>query len=123
MSLTVKDATHSDKDNNKLSHHLKCIIMKSHQFRLIDSTYGIEDAREVLLSLVCDKIRFLKQKIFSLEERFGSDTTALKKRVAELEAEQDFLRNHFSSLQGEEAEIEISCEVRMNIHHNESLDA
>lgn len=97
--------------------------MENHQFKLIDSTYGIADAHEVLLSLVCDKIRFLKQKIFSIEECFGSDTRALKKRVKELEEQQDFLRQQFRSHQDEDYEIEISCEVQMKVHKKEGVTA
>jgi len=58
--------------------------MKNHEFRLIDSTYGAAAAREVLISLLNDKIKFINGQIFSQQERFGSDNLHLQKRVTEL---------------------------------------
>lgn len=89
--------------------------MKTHQIKLIDSTYGEDDAFEVLTSLIEDKIRFLNQKIFSLEERFGSDTTHMKKRIEELRQEKRDLTLLFEECQGENVDFEIGCTLTIQI--------
>lgn len=65
--------------------------MENHQIKLIDSTYAVSDAQEVLIALLNDKIKFLNQQIFSITERFGSNTAHLKHRVEELAAEREKL--------------------------------
>lgn len=87
--------------------------MQNYQFRLIDSNYGAQEANEVLTSLIQDKIRFLNQKCFSLEERFGSDTAHLKKRIKELQAEKRTLDLILEEFDRDEAEFQISCTVQM----------
>ena len=88
--------------------------MKNHQIKLIDSTYPVRDARDVLFSLINDKIEFLNQKIFSLQERFGSDTGHLEKRVKELRMELQQLLDLLNTME-EDQLIEIHCEVDMKI--------
>lgn len=88
--------------------------MKNHQFNLIDSTYGVEDAKEVLASLITDKINFLNKKIFSEQVRFGSDTQHKENRVQILKMEQEQLLETLNALE-DGARIGISCKVNMKI--------
>lgn len=93
--------------------------MKTHQIKLIDSTYSEDDAFEVLSSLIKDKIRFLNHKIFSLEERFGSDTSHMKKRIEELRQEARDLELLFEEHRGENVDFEISCNLTIAVHASE----
>ncbi len=90
--------------------------MQNHKFKLIDNTYPLEDAKEILISLLCDKIRFINQKIFSIEERFGTDTKHLKARVQELKEEKTRLKQSFKNLKNDDCEIEICCDVQLTVH-------
>ena len=92
--------------------------MKNYQFNLIDSTYPVADAREVLSSLISDKIKFLTQKIFSLEERFSTDCTHLKERCQELKAEKKRLCELLDAFEDESFLVEIDCQVALNIKKN-----
>jgi hypothetical protein len=94
--------------------------MKNHQIKLIDSTYPVHDARDVLFSLINDKIEFLNQKIFSLQERFGSDTSHLEKRVKSLRAELQQLLDLLNTM-NEDQLIDIHCEVDMKIRKPETV--
>lgn len=63
------------------------IIMQT--VKLIDSNYPEAKAREVILSLLNDKIRFINLQILSIEERENLDTGHLRNRLEELKAERD----------------------------------
>lgn len=93
--------------------------MKNHQVHLIKNTYSVEDARDVLFSLFMDKIKFLDQKIFSLQERFGSDTTHLENRVKELRKDLGNLLVTLKSFENEDHLVEIDCKVELKIKEME----
>ena len=95
--------------------------MKEHQVKLIDNTYGRDEARDLLLALINDKIRFLKQRIFSLEERIGCNTDNLEKRVHELKQEKYRLVQEFEKLEKLDCSVEIDCHVHLKIHDEERV--
>ena len=95
--------------------------MQKHQIKLIDNTYSEEEAKELLLALINDKIKFLNQRIFSLKERFGADTYKLERRVAELKDERQQLLTQFEKIKGMDCSIEIDCHVHMKIHERERV--
>lgn len=82
-----------------------------YQFDLVRTNYPVEEGREVLLSLISDKINFLERTIFSLEERFGSDTSHLVSRVKELRAERESLKTFLASLEDKNMMLSIHCPV------------
>ncbi len=89
--------------------------MKTHKIRLIDSTYGADSAREVLNTLLNDKIKFLNHKIFSMEERFGADTDHMKNRIEELRQEKRDLELLFEEFDGEQIDFEIGCTLVVQV--------
>lgn len=84
-------------------------------FKLIDSTYSPNEAREVLSRLVKDKIKFLSQEIFSIQVRFGGDTSHLEKRRSELCVIEQELLQPLESLSNDDHEIVIDCQVNFRI--------
>ena len=95
--------------------------MKKYQFKLIDSTYAPQHARTVLLSLIEDKIKFLNHQIFSISERFGSNTEHLENRIRELREERSRLIDLLNGYREQADLIEISCSVDMKIHVSEPV--
>lgn len=89
--------------------------MQDQQLTLIDSTYAPEQAREVLCSLLNDKIRFLNHQILSNFERFGSDTSHLEKRLAEVKAERDQLISQLNALSNDAYLLEIDCCINIKV--------
>lgn len=53
-------------------------------YRLISGEFVAGDARQVLLSLIDDKINFHQRNNWSHRERFGEDNPAVIKRIEEL---------------------------------------
>ena len=86
---------------------------QQHTFALINTTYSAEDAREVLASLINDKIRFLNTQILSLNERFGTNADHLQARVIQLQKDRTELVKLLSAYAENDMEIEISCDVKM----------
>lgn len=95
--------------------------MEKHQIKLIDNTYNKEEAKELLLALINDKIKFLKRRIFSLRERIGGDTHKLERRVSELKQEKNRLLLEFEQLKSMDCSIEIDCHVHLKIHEQERV--
>jgi len=89
----------------------KEIIM--HTVKLIDSTYPESRAREVILSLLNDKIRFINLQILSLEEKENLDTLHLRSRLEELKAERDQICDLLRS-EGS-APIQVNCSIEFEV--------
>lgn len=87
--------------------------MNAHQIKLIDNTYQAEEARELVLALINDKIKFLQHKIFSMKERFGADTTRMEQRVAELKEEKKQFLLAIDALEDKQSSFDIKCEVML----------
>lgn len=86
---------------------------QEHQFALIDNTYKAENAREVITSLINDKIKFLNIQMLSNQERFGSDVSHIQQRVKELEADRNRMIALFVDCAANDQDIDISCEVKL----------
>ncbi|WP_367392707.1 hypothetical protein [Lewinella sp. LCG006] len=89
--------------------------MQDQQLTLINSTYAPQQAREVLCSLLNDKIKFLNHQILSTFERFGSDTSHLERRLEEIKAERDQLTRQLKALDNEEYLLEIDCRINIKV--------
>lgn len=95
--------------------------MKELDIKLIDSTYPIKEAREVILSLLSDKIKFLNQQIFSVSERFGTGTEHMEKRVVQLKEEREKLSITMRKYDNNAAHAEIDCTIRIKINESELI--
>lgn len=93
--------------------------MKNHQIKLIDSTYSVDDANEMLLSLIKDKIKFLNMKTLSDNLRFGSTAEHLEKRIQELKEEVNVLSSLLNNPELADSEVEIECSINLKIKQPE----
>jgi len=89
--------------------------MNKSQVKIIDSTYPVEDAKELVLSLINDKIKFLQLKIFSQRERFGIDTKHLEKRISELREERAELIQNLKSFEESDYVVEVDCKIHLKV--------
>ncbi|KAB2810374.1 hypothetical protein [Phaeocystidibacter luteus] len=89
---------------------------------LIDSTYEPKEAKEVLLSLIRDKIEFLNRKILRKAECEGLECTHSKQRVAELTKELEELRGMFNVIESENVTCELKSDVRLTIRNSEGVE-
>ena len=58
--------------------------MEDKVFSLIDGAYSSKEAREILMNLYSDKVRFHEKKNFSSNECFGKDDLNAIKRIPQL---------------------------------------
>lgn len=94
---------------------------KQHTFKLIDNSYSVQDAKEVLTSLLSDKIRFLNVRILSMHEQNGADSTKLEKRVKQLEADRSRILELMNTLSDDSTMVEVFSEVKMNVVQKASI--
>ena len=87
--------------------------MSNYNLKLIDNTYSPEDAKEVLSSLISDKIKFLNLQIFSKSERFGEDTAHLENRVKYLEEERERLFKLIERATEDGKHLSIHCDIQV----------
>ena len=87
--------------------------MEDFQIKLIDSTYSPEDAREVLCSLLNDKIKFIGGQIHSLYMRFGSNTEHLKSRIEKLEKDKAIIIEQLNALNKDTKLVKIFCNIEL----------
>ena len=57
---------------------------QSHNLKFIDSTFEVQDAKEILGEVINEKINFHKKRLLFTEERFGEEDGFSKNRVQEL---------------------------------------
>ena len=95
----------------------------THQFALIDSTYSAYDAREVITSLINDKIWFLNIQILSLQERYGQNTEHLENRVRELEVNRREMIDLLTKATTEDALVEVSSLVNVTVKQSVDIEA
>ncbi len=86
--------------------------MQSHNIRLIDNTYDLDIARQLLDGLFTQKIAFVEDLIHASEPM---ELNALETRLEELKAEKRSLDILLEEFDGEHAEMEIGCTVVMNV--------
>lgn len=88
--------------------------------KLIDSSYPLEHAKEVLSSLLNDKIKFLNHQIFSNEVRFGSDTAHLVQRVKDLQKEKESLHEMLCAVENGQCVVDINCDINISVKQVET---
>lgn len=82
--------------------------------KLVSGTFSIQEAKEVLTTLIDDKIRYHKSRIFSHEERFGSKDEHSDQRVAELQLAKKELIERLEQI-APDAELNIDSNIKINI--------
>ena len=94
---------------------------ETHQFQLINNTYSASAAKEVLTSLIRDKIRFLNVQVLSNHERFGADVSHAAKRVEQLQAELEEMNKKFEEAIAGDYEVEVSCPINITLRKPEAV--
>ena len=82
---------------------------------LIRNTYEVDDAKEVITQLLSDKINFIRRQIFSLDERYGINSSYLENRLKELNQSKEDIVTFFNSINSEEFEVKIDCPVSIEL--------
>ena len=88
MLLMAKCPFHWDKDSKKFIYNLQTLktMNTPAEFTLIDGTFDLLDAKDLILGLIDHKIRFHSMKNFGTKVRLGENDDHSEKRLEALKA-------------------------------------
>lgn len=66
--------------------------MENQSFKLVEGEFTPVEAADVLFSLIGDKIKFHNLQMLSNQERFGGDVSHSLKRIEELKASKNLVK-------------------------------
>jgi hypothetical protein len=89
--------------------------MEYRELKLIDNTYKASEAKEVLCSLINEKIRFLNFQIASRSERFGEETSYLKQRIEMLNKEKQEIIEFMDGLDADAHSVKIGATADIQV--------
>jgi hypothetical protein len=87
------------------------------QIKFIDGTFNAEDALEVLLSVINDKINFHSSLLLSNKERFGVDASNSEKRIEELRSEKLSVMELLEEAKSSGALVKINSSINIELLH------
>lgn len=82
---------------------------------LVEGTFNTAEAREVLLTLIDDKIRFHNNRIFSHEERFGITPSDSVDRITQLTKTRKEIVDIMNKCKDQDCEIRIHSDINIEI--------
>lgn len=82
---------------------------------LIDGVFEADHARQVLLTLIDDKISFHQRNDLSHRERFGEPSEATGVRISQLEKTRQELTELVEFASKTQLTLKIGCDIRINL--------
>jgi hypothetical protein len=95
--------------------------MNIENFTLVDGKFSAEDAREILLSLINNKIKFHELKNFSYEVRYSRSDNHSVMRIAELKACREALKEKLKMAVDENTVVRVHSSIVVEFV-NEALE-
>ena len=89
--------------------------MKSHNIRLIDNTYDLDIARQLVEGPLDQKMRFIEQLLNDSDPLDVMTKVNLEGRLEDLKAEKRSLELLMDEYDGEHVEMEIACTMVMSL--------
>lgn len=90
-------------------------MLKTEKYLLIKGKFRAEDAREIILNLINDKIRYHDYRNFSSGERLGKPDEYSLKRIEELKQCRKDILEKLLEAQLNNLELKIHSEIRMEL--------
>jgi len=87
----------------------------SNTIKLIDGTYKVEDAGEILLSVLGDKIRFHNINSLGSNERDCEDSYNSDTRLKELSADRERVLQLLKEHRNKDTKIKINCKIEVEV--------
>ena len=88
---------------------------KKDSYRLITGEFTPDEAREVLMTLINDKIKFHQRNNLSRLERLGETGEAGEKRISELLKAKEDLLALIDEAKGAGTELTIDCNIEASL--------
>lgn len=92
---------------------------QENEFTLIDGTFTVTEASELLLTLFQNKLRFHRLKSFSHQEMWGTPDAKSEKRIQQLEQEIERI-SQFLKEQNQDGEFELHANIKIDYVHEEN---
>lgn len=89
--------------------------MKKREIKLGTGTYDVDEAQEVLMNLIINKINFHTKKILSLRERYGKEDKQSEKRIEELNATREEILQFLEKVDENKQKITINSTINVEI--------
>jgi hypothetical protein len=89
--------------------------MQAHNIRLIDNSYNLEIAKQLLDRFISQKISFIEDRIHETDLNDDDEINQLELRISDLKAERRSLDLLIQEHDGEHVEMEIGCTIVMSI--------
>lgn len=90
------------------------------KFTLLDSSYSPKEAKEVILTLIGDKIRFLNMLCLRTREMYSGDTSHLEERIDELKKNKEELQLMLDKAVAEGMDISLQSEISVKLVKSKS---
>lgn len=84
-------------------------------YRLVRGTFSADDANEILMTLIEDKISFHQRNNWSRGERFGESTEAGVTRIAELRQTKADLAALIEEARAGGMKLDIRCDIDITL--------
>jgi hypothetical protein len=81
---------------------------------LIHGTFSAVDARNIILEMLRHKINFHNRQIHIIHEQTGGDTSFSEKRIDELHAASEKIKQLLSDAEGKDLMIQIDCPLSIH---------
>tara|TARA_R110002051_G_scaffold55510_1_gene103339 strand:- start:498 stop:809 length:312 start_codon:yes stop_codon:yes gene_type:complete len=87
------------------------------QFKIVDGAFTPSETAEVLFTLINDKIKFHNLQITEITERFSGDTSHSERRIKELQASKEKIKELIIAARdnGQTIKINGTIELSMNV--------
>lgn len=116
MTTELVNATpqHPDDIREQVNAHANPPPAEAGNFSLVRGTFSAEEAREVLLNLIEDKITFHRRYLWSRRERFGEENDpAREQRIEELLATKGRIREAIDRAARAGQSLEVHCDIQL----------
>ncbi len=90
------------------------------KFTLLDSTYSPKEAKEVILTLIGDKMRFLNMLCLRTREMYSGDTSHLEERIEELKRNKEELQLILDEATEKGMDISLQSEISVKLVESEA---
>jgi len=81
--------------------------------KFIDGTFSTEEAEELLMNLLSEKIQFHEMKNFSAQERYGSAIPGTAKRIEELQDSMEKLIDIINQAEENGMQLKIASSIQI----------
>jgi hypothetical protein len=89
--------------------------MQTHHIKLIDDSYDLESAQQLLNGIIFQKMAFIKDRINEADSLDNNELNQLKLRLRDLNSECRSIDLLMEEHDGEHVEMEIGCTIVMSI--------